>query len=340
VTFHKATQSGGLNGEIDEGPKTIHLACPDGQDWCHLSARISLDGTAAEPFSTPMGWFGDLAADETHVCWAEGMVGWLVYCEARDAPGKSVQAGTALGENTVAVKGDYVFVAAAKEIVRLPKNGKSKEKKLANEEDVFSIAANDEHVYFFAPQKYPKSDLLRVPVTGGRAETVIKDLEHPEVLAVDGPFVFWSTFGHTQNGVLSVLDTKSGQVTALAEKQNQVRALTVDDAYVYWQSTADSGYLIQRVAREGGAPQELALVESETWVRNQRFGFAAEGEYVYFCTRDKAMRVKKSGGDPQLLATLQGDGDMISLAVTQNHLYVFATILCTKGKGLCPQPEF
>lgn len=335
VTYHRA-ESG---SEIEEGPKAIHLACPKNQDWCHLSARVALDGSAAEPFADLMGWNGDMAADKTHVCWAQGLVGWLVYCVGRDAPGQTVQAGTALGESALAVKGDYIFVAAAKEIVRLPKDGKAKEKKLVDQEDVFSLAVSGEHVYYFAQQTYPKADLVRVAVTGGRAETVVKDLEHPEVLAADGPFVFWSTFGHNQNGVVSVLDTKNGQVTALAEKQNQVRALAVDEDHVYWQSTAESGYLIQRVAREGGATQELALVESETWVRNQKFGFQAEGEYVYFSTQDKAMRVKKSGGVPQTLVTLEGDGDMISLAATKTHLYVFAYIHCSKGKDQCPQPE-
>ena len=99
-------------------------------------------------------------------------------------------------------------------------------------------------------------EILQMPRTGGKPTAVVKGLEKPGAVVVDGGALFWSHAG----GVLQTMPKAGGAIVTLGSDTTDPMRLfsfEVDAASVYFVEHASPETRIRRVARAGGEPETL-----------------------------------------------------------------------------------
>ncbi|MFH1438475.1 MAG: hypothetical protein ABIJ56_22390 [Pseudomonadota bacterium] len=325
--------------EIDTAGKfPVSVSCPTDRERCNMGIRVSTDAKSMVVFTQPPILWGDMISGTDGVCWSEGMAGFLVHCMPLDGAGKSQWIGSTERVHDMAMNSEAVFVASIEGIFSL---SKSKEhKKLLADAGYAAIAADADNLYYLAGPNADAGQVMRVSTQGGDATTLISGLKSASAIGIDDAAVYVATFGFDKKGQIMRAPKSGGPSTVIAGKQEQVRALIVDESSVYWLCTSGNGYTVTKADKtKGGSPVTLAAVKANPGVRRHRNRLAQDAGYIYFPAFDRILRVPKAGGDPELLVSIAGDGDIVSHTVSAGTLYFAITVYCSKGKGKCPQDD-
>jgi hypothetical protein len=122
-----------------------------------------------------------------------------------------------------------------------------------DDEAAAGLAVDAKFVYYTQPAR---GTVMRVPIEGGAARAVAAGLDTPTFLALgdapDGPSLYWSGGGTLGTGTITRIALTAGATPeTLIDGQQQPRALTVADGFVYWTDLADGTIL--------RAPNHLAV---------------------------------------------------------------------------------
>ncbi len=223
-----------------------------------------------------------------------------------------------------------------------------------------AIAVHGDYVYWTvrALDNEDNGSVRRVPRCGGPVSVLAPKQAGPVSIAVGGATLFWGNMGHgihTPGGAVMRMPLGGGAATQIAPQTVFWKAITADQAYVYWTSETTM-HGVYRAPIAGGpieaiGPNQVfneiavddkraylsqpASIPSNSRVVSMPLGggalkvlvpsdlvfpgvIAIDDSYVYYESRpDKLMRVNKNGGTPKTIAT----APLNDMAVDASHVY-------------------
>lgn len=156
--------------------------------------------------------------------------------------------------------------------------------------------------------------LLRFPLAGGDAETLVETPRGFGFLRFDDEFVYWTDI----SGFINRMPKNGGTPIELVQSGGQVRDLALDEQYIYWYLYDGT---VSRAPKAGGDTQQLL----------DNIGDGSSGQiavdeanvYVAYTVDDRTTRggvvmAPKEGGDG---VTLVSNVTPLSLALDDNNVY-------------------
>ena len=140
----------------------------------------------------------------------------------------------------------------------------------------------------------------RMPVGGGAATTLVRDLNRPVGVAVDRSLLFFTEFGSLSrmptydDGSVRSFVLDDGPSTSVAAMQPGARAVVADDDNVYWLTAS----ALMKASRSGGTPTALAFTTLPSHL------VIDQGSLYWRSLEGALMKVATSGGDPIVLRQL------------------------------------
>lgn len=140
--------------------------------------------------------------------------------------------------------------------------------------------------------------ILKMPVAGGEATAVAKNLVQPDALRVDGSDLYWLAYG--EGAGIRRYSMSNGTTTTLVSTTAPVpiRQIAVDKQWLYW--TDGPAGAVRRIPRAGGSPSTYANgIEGPADLTVE-----ASGLYVVASGEEgRILRVHGEGGDLEVLAS-------------------------------------
>lgn len=182
------------------------------------------------------------------------------------------------------------------------------------------VALDGGYVYwlnnYYNGQMY-QSDIMRVPCSGGAAESIIAKVSGP--FLVDGEYVYYPS------GVsICKRQIGSNQCEVTIDAGGNVAMIIQDGLYIYWRSSS----AIKKVSKEGGSALVVASIPN---MYDMELDTASGYIYVSsgsdpFDSPGLLHRVNTLGGVPEELANADSTSNhaFLSLAVTSDSVYWFS----------------
>lgn len=132
------------------------------------------------------------------------------------------------------------------------------------------ITFDEANVYWadIGDETFMNGSIYRVPKVGGTPVALVSGLHAPTSIASDRCNLYWITLGEDAApgdsiryvGEVSAMPLAGGPVQVLARSQINALDIAVDGSWVYWsvRGPGPQTGTIQRLAKAGGAPQQLA----------------------------------------------------------------------------------
>ncbi|MFH2008676.1 MAG: hypothetical protein ABI333_18965 [bacterium] len=199
------------------------------------------------------------------------------------------------------------------EIFYLP-NGSTQPVLLTTEPELVSdLRTGDDGLYWLVGGS-PRQ-LRSVPRTGGTPRVVAEVSQSARTLALDPSWAYWLD---TPAGEISrTLRDGTGQPTLIVGGLQSAVSFAVDDQAVYYSSTADG--TVRTVRLQDGSTSILASAQEEPEF------VQVDVDYVYWAAGLDVMRIDKTGGSPQHLATVPAgtwDNVFDGIALDDTHVYL------------------
>jgi hypothetical protein len=169
--------------------------------------------------------------------------------------------------------------------------------------DTLSLAVDGTNIYWTGDE-----DLYSAPLTGGAVTTLGIPSAAPgfrPALAIDATNVYWTGCTPTESGAVFVTPLAGGTTTTLATAGNVATGIVVDEANVYWKSSAG----VLSVPKAGGTPTTLVSGGSGD------YAIAVDSSYVYWSNSSYVYEVPKAGGAVALVSPV-GFVDFLALSGT------------------------
>jgi sugar lactone lactonase YvrE len=149
----------------------------------------------------------------------------------------------------------------------------------------------------------------RVARGGGTPTTLASGLDHPNGIALDASFVYFSEWGSQGSVGIGKVPIAGGAVVSLAATHGGVTALAIDADSVYW-TTMDGD--VVRLSKKGGAPEKLATRQGDAGC------LAVDAASVYWCdnTKHAILRRDKRTGAVERVGEPPSSIDAIALDAT------------------------
>lgn len=258
-----------------------------------------------------------LALDAEAVYWADSYN--AVIRRVAKASGEMTIVADKQGKpSSLAVDDRHAFwlAGATGRLRRAPKSGGAFGGLAAEVSNPVQLAIDETDVYFTRNTTPPSQDdpvVLRVPKGGGEAVVVTgwPGGREPKVVALDAEHVY---FGQT---TLLRVAKKGGQAERLRSDRSEIRALAVDDRFIFFIAGEQSwDGVLYRMPKTGGVPTTL-YKPGEKEQDGSPLAFAIDASDVFFVDRTGAVkRIPKTGGEAHKLAQISQYGAGIALDET------------------------
>ncbi|MDC0746103.1 Vgb family protein [Polyangium mundeleinium] len=227
---------------------------------------------------------------------------------------KLAAGGGASSPRALALDTTSVYWTTAGSVMKVGLNGGSVTTLASDQVMPAGIAVESEKVYWGENW----STLNAVPTGGGPIVKLATDgiNSAPQCVAIGGSHLYW--VNSNSGDAVRRVPLAGGTAVTIVPAVDVPQCLTVDSDFVYFTSMdgdqTSTGGKIRKVPRDGGTPEVL--------VSGQHFPYmiTADAGNLYWTDvgNDKIMKVSKSGGAPQVLAT----GDYpAGIAVDSNYVY-------------------
>jgi hypothetical protein len=163
--------------------------------------------------------------------------------------------------------------------------------------------------------------ILRVPKSGGAAETVADGLHWALAVTVDDTFAYFTDDSEVQpnTAVIRRVPKAGGAATTLIDGLQGAFSLGVDETWLYY--AEGNAFRVMKMAKAGGSPVELA---TGPWGTST---LALDASSAYFgacqggCSQQSVLTVPKCGGETVSLLTRDTNGGDNAIAVGRDHLF-------------------
>ncbi len=172
-----------------------------------------------------------------------------------------------------------------------------------------ALAVDSTGIYFGAYFAGP-GRILKVPLDGGPATTLVSNLQQPAGIALDTSNIYLTDLNA---GTVLRAPLQGGTPITLASGQSDPGPILVDDRFVYWATLNDG--LLMRVELDGGTPQTLfnTMTSSVTAI-------ALNGNYLYWTDASGVSRLDLDAGTTETVAPNQ-QPDPSAVAVDNASIY-------------------
>lgn len=182
-----------------------------------------------------------------------------------------------------------------------------------------NIAVDETAVYW---SDYTREEVLGAPKAGGNRTVLVDNLDvSPQEVAVDDTYVYWPTddaTGYVMRVEKSLVGGKGKETILQAGRGPDDIAL--DGSYVYWVSGSSNGDgTINRIHTETGADDVL------TNPGHPFRDIAVDSTHVYAASANEVMRVDKTGGDVEILASDQSNIGQLVVDTDAVYWTLYAT---------------
>jgi hypothetical protein len=242
--------------------------------------HVSLGGGGVRTLASDQPMPAGLAVDSTHVYWSNS-------AEGSPRPG-------------------------AGSVMKVAKSGGAPTTVAADLNEPRGIAVDATHVFFAT---WADGTLRRIDKQGASPAVIAAGQSSPRTVAVDGTHVYWGNFG-TGDVTIKKAPKDGGAVVLLADAGGSPIELALDDQRVYWLAYGSRAVL--GVAKEGGAPTELAPGVAGTGAAAGSHALVVDAGHVYWLDSFKLSRVATAGGDATVVYT---GSALAGLAVGAAALY-------------------
>jgi hypothetical protein len=256
--------------------------------------------------ATSPGTPSDLAIDSTDVYWViDDFNNGAVLKAPKTGGGSTLLAPGQHNASSIAVDGTSVYWTARNisAVMKIGKDGAGLFQ-LASVEFPKHLAIDASSVYYIT-----HGGVWKVGLNGGLSQALASTSNAHDV-AVDGNWVYWSTF--TDNTLMRV-PVSGGPVTTLHTSQNPVARLTLSQTHVYWLG----GNSLTRTDKNGANSQ--VLYTSTHFLKD----LVADSTHVYVTTsagaNDMVVGMDLDGGNPTVLGA--DLGNLQSIAVDDASVY-------------------
>ena len=163
--------------------------------------------------------------------------------------------------------------------------------------------------------------ILKIPSSGGHAETLARADFYIEDLVTNGTYVYWLEGGPYQP--IKRIHVTGGPIDTLTTISELAEMLELDDSYLYWVEAINS---MKKMPIEGGPVTTIASVGDVS-------DLVSDGSYVYYSMKgsDSILRVSVDGGSVETLTT---EATLLSLwralSVDNSNLYWIDQVLVGK----------
>lgn len=180
---------------------------------------------------------------------------------------------------------------------------------------------DETHIYW---SEY--SNIKRVPIGGGNAETIIDSGVWYHELVIDKTRVYWTPSDLKELVIMSADKSGAGQgplcITSLRASQ-----LTHNESWIYWRSDLDPNGTTSRIERISALGGTSSVVLSGISAGD----FAVHQGFVYWTEfkQGRVLRAPVSGGSPEVLAA--GLAEPTEIAVDDSGIYWLTGALSKMG---------
>lgn len=204
------------------------------------------------------------------------------------------------------VDGQYVYWTSQGQIWRLAKVGSPTATPIVTiGHNPQSLAVDSASFYW---PDYSQQRVMKAPLGGGSPMVLSANLgSSPQWVHLDATNVYWPT-----DGVTSAIQTvsKSGGTAMSMITTGQPDAIEVDASNVYWISVSSGTGAINRLNKATLSNQVIATMGS-AWK-----ALAIDDTHVYAASENTVVRVPKTGGTVETIATNQANVQDLALGVT------------------------
>lgn len=202
--------------------------------------------------------------------------------------------------------GDPVVPAAG--LFRVPVKGGAVEEISADEPGVSRIVTDGVNLYWISVNANSVGRVRMRYGASGQTREITGDLVDPSDIKVDGTFIYWSLGGLDQVAMTGSIfratipkETESPSIEMIVANAGHARALTLDEAWVYWlnDTIVPGTNIIMRKKKDGsGLPLEVASHP----LKIER-SIAVDAAHVYWISNEALFKRSKDGALPTLSIT-------------------------------------
>lgn len=204
------------------------------------------------------------------------------------------------------VDGSYVYWTSQGQIWRLAKVGSSTATPIVTIGYTPQSLAVDSASFYWPD--YSQQRVMKAPLGGGSPTVLSANLgSSPQYVHLDATNVYWPT-----DGVSSAIQTvsKSGGTAMNMITTGQPDVIEVDASYVYWSSESSSPGTLSRLNKATLSNQVIATIGGALRA------LAIDDTHVYAASQNTVVRVPKTGGAVETIATNQANVQDLALGTT------------------------
>lgn len=321
---------------VDPGPVVWPVAGPQltcpvdfAGEVCFLNVRVPLDGGPPEitfngAIAGPVAFAGGRPWWTSSITFASlsGGFGDDRTAPRLDWPGGRIR--DLAGSNT------HLWVATETQILALPLDG-GPHVVVAQETGAYFIDDCGAGGVWSHDQTHTSGAIFQSPLAGPPLRAAFGD-DHPQGVACDAEGVYWTNFrqddredGWRRSGSVGMKTAAGTQI--LATDQPNPQAIAVAGAWVYWVGAAETGRVVRRVRKTGGAVEDLAASAGHAFRRRNRERLRIYDGQVYWNAGYAVMVAPVEGGAPKAWVVVPADGDVVDFALGGGALWVTAAVL-------------
>ena len=169
----------------------------------------------------------------------------------------------------------------------------------------WAVAVDEANIYWTDCGTNPTAQdgrVMRMSKSTGQVVALISNQSCPTTIALDAAYVYWLG-GATSARTISRVP-KDGGAPEILVRDNDIRALAVDDAALYWTScdVRGSSSAVMQMPKQGSGTDAVQKISATTSCAND---LAIDADNVYWIDSIGVMKIGRSGGTPIVLSMAQ-----------------------------------
>ena len=202
---------------------------------------VSKNGGAPTTLASGLSNLNKIAVDATNVYWTSGIIGpspsgaVMTVPKVGGTPTTLASGGVSIGLVVDAAK-VYYTDSSTYTVKSVPKNGGASSVLASNQDRPGDMVMDDTYLYWV--NRAAGGSVAKVAKSGVNPRTLASGLDFPQGIAVDATNAYWAM---SDAGTVMKVPLEGGVVTTIISDQTSPDDLAVDDSFLYWTTTSNTG---------------------------------------------------------------------------------------------------